>query len=98
MLTKEFSHRWGTDEHRLKCGQKYLCSSVPHLWLTPLIFWQEVLQHLGAAQHARHARAGMGSGADEIEILDSRCFVVKTEIGRLPERRLNGKTRAVQGC
>ena len=58
---------------------------------------QDVFQHLGRAEDAGHAGAGVGAGADEVEVGDVLAPVVEAEVGRLGERRLDGEAGAVQG-
>src|SRR5262249_50605526 len=56
-----------------------------------------MLKYFRTAKHTRYPRAGMGGGADEVEVGDVFALVVKTEVGGLSEGRLDRETRAVQG-
>ena len=50
---------------------------------------------LGRTEHARHARAGVGSGAGQVKPFDAFGAVVEAEPGALGEMRRDGKAAAL---
>src|SRR5215210_8815850 len=54
----------------------------------------QVVHNLGRAQHTRKAGAGMRAGADEVEIRQILGAIVRAEVRRLGQDRLDGEGRA----